>query len=171
MCVCHMFCGTCCTETLLWCVYFLVGMSAVVRTSLCVHTHTEVIIKHWHCRQPHTLPCSFFFFPLCVFMCASVCVSLLPIHRPFCVGVCQRCCLQAGLHCVEPLLLIDTGPLALHVPMAHQPRRTEGWNRSPGPGESLFALPFLSPGAPGACVHRAKRMAAQCKCVLRRGSV
>lgn len=57
---------------------------------------------------------------LCLFMCSSVCASLLPIHKRFCVGVCQQCCLQAGPHCVEPLLLIDTGPLALHVPMAPQ---------------------------------------------------
>ena len=113
----------------------------------CTHTHTHrAVIKHWPCGQPHTA----LFFPVNV--CVCVCVraqASFPIHRPFCVGVCQRCCLQAGPHCVEPLLLIDTGPLALRVPMAPQPQRTEGWNRSPGPGESLFALPFLSPGAPG----------------------
>lgn len=61
---------------------------------------------------------------VCVHVCsrARVCVSLLPIHKPFCVGVCQQCCLQAGPHCVELLLLIDTGPLALRVPMAPQPQ-------------------------------------------------
>ena len=140
-------------------VYVCVGMCVGV----CVHTQKQS--SNTGLVGNHTLLYSFLC--VCVCVCVCVCMSLLPIHRPFCVGVCQRCCLQAGPHCVEPLLLIDTGPLALRVPMAPQPRRTEGWNRSPGPGESLFALPFHSPGAPGALAHGdgAKRMAAQRRCV------
>lgn len=59
----------------------------------------------------------------CARMCVCVCVrarASFPFTGPFCVGVCQRCCLQPGPHCVQPLLLIDTGPLALGVPMAPQ---------------------------------------------------
>jgi len=162
--VCHIFCGTRCAESSLYCVYFLMGTSTVACMSVCVHTHTHRS-SHQTWALKADLHCPILL--QCVFMCVSVCTSLLPIHRPFCVGVCQRCCLQAGPHCVEPLLLIDTGPLALHVPMAPQLRRTEGWNRSPGPGESLFSLPFLSPGTPAVCVHgaEAERMAAWCKCM------
>lgn len=158
MSVCHAdFCGACCTGlSLLQRVYFLMGMSTAVFECICTHTHTS---SHQTLALWATTHCSIFFSScVCSRVCVHVyvCMSLLPIHRPLCVGVCQRCCLQAGPHCFEPLLLIDTGPLALRVPMAPQPWRTEGWNRSPGPWESLlslFALSFLYPGAPGAHIY------------------
>lgn len=101
-----------------------------------VQTHGEAAVKHSHRSQLHAGP---FFHRMCLRARVRARASF-PVAA-LCAGVCQRCCLQAGLHCVQPLLLIDTGPPALRVPMAPQPQRTEGWNRSPGPGESLFALP------------------------------
>lgn len=127
MCVCH-------TDSLLYtlcCMSKLHSGSMFIAVCLFPRGHERCLcLRVYKHRSSHqtlalwvTTHCSILFCVcVCVFTCMCVCMSLLPIHRPFCVGVCQQCCLQAGPHCVEPLLLIDTGPLALRVPMAPQPQ-------------------------------------------------
>lgn len=76
------------------------------------------------------------------------CPILFPASFPFTgpfvwVSVSSVVCRQASIvsnHCS----LLTQGPRCSMFPWPPSPRRTEGWNRSPGPRESLFALPFLS---------------------------
>lgn len=87
----------------------------------------------------------------CARACARVCArarASFPFTCPFCVGVCQRCCLQPGPHCVQPLLLIDTGPLALGVPMA--PQATGGRKAETGAPGLLILHPCFAPHRPRA---------------------
>lgn len=78
------------TSSLLWKVCFLAGVSAALQTQ---NQPSSISLA-----GNHTLLCYF----LRTHVHVRACVGLRPIHRLLCVGVCQRCCLQAGCHCVAP---------------------------------------------------------------------
>lgn len=98
------------------------------------------------------------------------CPILFPASFPFTgpfvwVSVSGVVCRQASIvsnHCS----LLTQGPRCFMFPWPPSPRRTEGWNRSPGAGEEFVCTPLSLSLSPGAPVHRAGWLRGASVCLL-----
>lgn len=145
----HSIVGLNCTQAPVYCSVFISSWAWALLVSLRVQTQKQSsnIVPVGN----HTLLYSF----LCMCMCVHVHVcawASFPFTSPFVwVSVSSVVCRQAPivLNCCS---LLTQGPWHFVFPWPPSHRRTEGWNQSPGSGKSLFALPFLYLGDPGAIV-------------------